>query len=396
MSLKNQEILKIPKLAMIVLGIYRNNFTESIALRRIYLIYSLIVHVFVFIFMTSMTFWVAMVLAEKDRSEELTEKLISNLAYLASIYVALIKVIFYETKSLQQMITTVENKEKEIQQSQEQEQLETYAAQARFCTKYNLFALATHIFIYGFAMYGNIATRIKIGRWNKLYNKTMEKPLIYEVYYPKMDPIRHETFIMLFSNLGVTIMIWLSFSTCMLLGFIVFVPSTAKALQNALRNMSHLKADLSALKVAAVQHQQFVRFVTDMNDSVKYLLLMEYITVSFNVALTAFTVLKEKSFLLQLGILLYSGSIVAYVLILGWSCSEIKFQSMEIASAVYESPWYQHSKEAKSILFIIMVRAQRPLIVTKGPFGEMSLESSVAVLKAAYTYVTIMLQKYRK
>ncbi|XP_060517150.1 odorant receptor 49b-like [Cylas formicarius] len=395
-SAKNQEILRIPKIAMIALGIYRKNFTNRIALRRVYVIYSIVVHVFAVIFTTSMSLWVATVFTEKNRSKELTDRLLSNSAYLVSIYVALIKVLFYESKNLQQTITTVENKEKEIQNSGDQEQLETYTEQIRFYKKFNIFALITHIFVYGFALFENMLTRFKIGRRNKLYNNTLEKPLIYEVYYFNMDPIKYQTCIMLYSDLGVTVMIWLSFCTCMLLGFIIFVPSMAKALQKTLKTMPHLKTDLNALKVAAAQHQQLVRFVENLNDSVKYLVLLEYITVSFNVALTAFTILKEESFIMRLGILSYSSSIVVYVLVLGWSCSEIKVQSTQIASAIYDSPWYEHSKEAKSILFIMMVRAQRPLIVTKGPFGQMSLESSLAVLKAAYSYVTIMLQNYHK
>lgn len=52
---------------------------------------------------------------------------------------------------------------------------------------------------------------------------------------------------------------------------------------------------------------------------------------------------------------------------------------MGIADSVYESQWYDQNKEIKSLLYVMLMRAQRPALMTVGPFSPMTNETSLLV-----------------
>nr|QNH68047.1 odorant receptor 23 [Apriona germarii] len=58
--------------------------------------------------------------------------------------------------------------------------------------------------------------------------------------------------------------------------------------------------------------------------------------------------------------------------------------------------WYEYNKSINTSIQIMMIRSQKPLSITVGPFGEVSLEMAVKIIKAAYTYVMFMKQVYEE
>lgn len=52
---------------------------------------------------------------------------------------------------------------------------------------------------------------------------------------------------------------------------------------------------------------------------------------------------------------------------------------MKIADALYQSRWYDCGQNTKKIVQIMMMRAQRPLTISVGPFYVMSTETALVV-----------------
>lgn len=48
--------------------------------------------------------------------------------------------------------------------------------------------------------------------------------------------------------------------------------------------------------------------------------------------------------------------------------------------AIWESNWHEQSPQIKSMMLLVMRRAQKPLCYTIGGFGVMSLQSVIAVI----------------
>ncbi|XP_060530150.1 odorant receptor 30a-like [Cylas formicarius] len=390
----NREILNFPKCVMIIFGVWRNHLTSNSILQKFYVFYSVFIHIYMLVFISSMFTWIAVALTGVNNSAEKNDKIGLNITYLITMLTVMLKVVLCQTKNIRRTIAFVQEEEKKIIASKDPEILHTHLEQVRFCTSVNITLFVCHLVLFVFAVIENVVTRLSIERHNNIYNETLIKPVIYELYYHSMDPIKYETILVLFDDIGGTIVISLSVSTNIILSCVIFVSSMLKVLQIKLKKMI-IQTDniMRDLKQLTKEHQRVISFVADLNESIKYLILIEYTTISLNIALVTLRFIKEKSYLMRIGRSFYCGFLVIYILALGWSSNEIKMQSVAIGDAIYESSWYEHNRKAQEMLLVLMMRTQRPLTMTKGPFDEMTLQSSLMVLKAAYTYVTIMIQK---
>ncbi|XP_060530144.1 odorant receptor 49b-like isoform X3 [Cylas formicarius] len=389
--LKDRTILKVPKFGMVAFGIWRIKLPYSLNVRTMYFLYSAFVHCYVLLLIISMILWVVHTFKQENRSDEINNKLITNSFYIVGIVVVLIKAIFCEKKSIQQTISFVEEKEKALIIAKNTEIFKTHFKQTRLYETVNALLVIFHLGLLAFMLWDNSIARSEVDRWNKIHNTSSRLPVIYELYIPKMNPAKHEMLIVFLGYFGGVLIILLSTCTLIIMGLILFIPTLEIALQIELRKPHSTDYEMKNL---VRQHRQLIWFVENLNNSVKYMILLEYITISINAALSAFQILKTDSFLERFGILCYFSYFISYVFVLGYSANEVRKQSEAIAYAIYESPWYDQSQKVKTALLIMMARAQKPLLITRGPFGEMSIQSSLTVLKATYTYVTLMTQKY--
>ncbi|XP_076263887.1 odorant receptor 49b-like [Rhynchophorus ferrugineus] len=78
------------------------------------------------------------------------------------------------------------------------------------------------------------------------------------------------------------------------------------------------------------------------------------------------------------------------IFVMAWNTNEIKIKSVGISDAIFESDWYLMDKEGQQLTHMVMMRSQRPLAITIGPFGPMTTQSAFLMLKAAYSYISIM------
>ncbi|XP_066154580.1 odorant receptor Or2-like [Euwallacea fornicatus] len=154
-------------------------------------------------------------------------------------------------------------------------------------------------------------------------------------------------------------------------------------------NERNVQEKIDILKELIREHQYIINFIKFLNASTKYILMIEYILSSMDIASVSANLIKmEASELMWLTCFLLL--LVLQISLLAWICNEIKVQSEEIGNALYQSRWYLLNKEALVLTQFVITRAKVPLVLSIGPFSAMTNGSALTVFKAAYSYVSIM------
>nr|AUF73032.1 odorant receptor [Anoplophora chinensis] len=150
------------------------------------------------------------------------------------------------------------------------------------------------------------------------------------------------------------------------------------------------------IRIYVKEHIDIMRNCRFLNDTMKYAMLLEFLITSGELSMFIFIVIMTSSPNSKM----FSGAcivnLLVKILILCWHADQIREESIGIADAVYELPWLEYDKSDVTSLQIIMMRSQKPLTLTIGPFGTMTLELAVKIFKATYTYVTFMQNVYGK
>ncbi|XP_060518619.1 odorant receptor Or2-like isoform X2 [Cylas formicarius] len=149
------------------------------------------------------------------------------------------------------------------------------------------------------------------------------------------------------------------------------------------------------LKCLVSDHCSVIRYVKNLNDSVKYPILLEYILNSMSVAAVSVEVIMEEHNNLMFRPAFYLCLLVVQVFTMGLISNEVIIQSIMLTDALYESPWYDQNKYIQKLLLTVIIRCQRPLVLTIGPFQPMTLGSALAICKASYSYVSLMIRNYQ-
>nr|WJJ63332.1 odorant receptor 32 [Pachyrhinus yasumatsui] len=155
-------------------------------------------------------------------------------------------------------------------------------------------------------------------------------------------------------------------------------------------NEEQMDKNVMALKRFIKEHQYIIEFTKKINKKCKNIVMMEYILSSFDAASVTISITRmELSEMLWLCAFLVL--LVIQIFCLAWSCNEVNLESQAVADAAFESRWRLLNKEGKQVTQIMIQQAQqRPLMMTIGPFGPMTMQSFLTIWKAAYSYLSIM------
>nr|XP_023021046.1 odorant receptor 30a-like [Leptinotarsa decemlineata] len=220
----------------------------------------------------------------------------------------------------------------------------------------------------------NYISYLQFEKTHILTNTTESKPLPYVSWFPFDSD---EYYFVAFGMDSVAAFMGSTYNCLVQLFFIAimtFVIGRLRILQEHFRNFDEIDEFgkniggesgtdrnedhdvLRNLKRLILEHMEIIGCVKKLDDSTKYLLLLEFLMNSFQIA----------SLLVQL------------------------LTSLELSNALYESRWYEHSVAVKKCIHLMMLRSQRPLTLQIGPFYPMTMSTALSTVKAGYSYVTIL------
>nr|QKN21364.1 odorant receptor [Bactrocera dorsalis] len=64
--------------------------------------------------------------------------------------------------------------------------------------------------------------------------------------------------------------------------------------------------------------------------------------------------------------------------------------SLEVANAVYDTPWYRGNLEMRKCVITMIARCQKPLQMTAGGIYPMTMETFQAILRVSYSYFSLL------
>ncbi|XP_030746024.1 uncharacterized protein LOC115874870 [Sitophilus oryzae] len=147
-----------------------------------------------------------------------------------------------------------------------------------------------------------------------------------------------------------------------------------------------------SIKLLIIKYQQVIRCVQEFNNCFQDILLLDYSVISLQLA----TILID----------LYQGKQMAFnsfffvlislqLFLMSWNANEIiEESSTGLLNALYESNWYtQKNKATKSLILMTMMRTSRPLSISIGPFGKLTMNAAISRMKLAYSVLSLLSSK---
>ncbi|XP_060535689.1 odorant receptor 45b-like [Cylas formicarius] len=388
-KIRKQEFLNFPKFCMILAGIWRMALpTRNTALKKCYLFYSGFVQVFFLSMLCSMCVQFVLVTVDQNGTKD-SEKWFKQLSDIIILAVAEFSAVLCQGNKLMEIISYILEEERQILQTGDRETLNFYEKQAKFCRRSNLVLFVLTTGTGSCMILENVQRRFEIEKFNKDHNETVEVQFPFELYYYKLDKAKHGLSVQLVNDISVVINIFIIIATKLIfLSSIMFVPSVLTKLQIKFKKMSTCDEDMA--RVLVYEHQKVIRFVANLNESIKYMVMLEYLMNSLNVAAVSIQLIRMQGEMVA-SPMCYLGFLFIQTFVFGWSANEIQMKSLALANAIYTSSWYEQKEKIKRILLLMIVRGQKPLMLTIGPFDAMTTQSALKVMKASYSYISLMI-----
>nr|QXE93188.1 odorant receptor 7 [Eucryptorrhynchus scrobiculatus] len=375
----NKSIYKISKYFMIIVGLWKIRLNISPTLKIIYSAYSCILQIMYFIFNLSLIIRAVQIVLKNTGDENK----FGAISLAAVIWFINFRVLIYLIYGIPKMFISVIEQENDIFNSGNQEILTMYRKQCKFYTIISIYitlntALATCAFVA-----------------SHVINYSPDKNFMFELWFPfEIEPHVYAVYKFLMSQWGI---LFNSAVQCGMQSLIIFITSQFDILQINIRNVFTFERGKNvhcAVKKYIQKHQFLIKFVEDLNNSINSIILLEFLLDSVNLAAALLQIITAQSIIEITFSLVYFVLLLSQLFILAWSANEIYTQSFNVSNAIYESNWMDQSEPIKKTMLIMLMRAQKPLALTIGPFRPMNMEAGLMTVKGAYTYAGVMRQKY--
>ncbi|CAG9817714.1 unnamed protein product [Phaedon cochleariae] len=128
------------------------------------------------------------------------------------------------------------------------------------------------------------------------------------------------------------------------------------------------------------------RFVEEIDSSLKWYFLVEVLVKSYHITLSLINVInatrEDIYFYFTFLIVLLSQVFMYY-----YNANELSIASTHLSVRIFKSNWYDQSPEVVRSLSIMMMRVQRPLVLTIAGIRVIDIELFVSIIKAGYTFI---------
>uniref|UniRef100_A0A5H2X4G3 Odorant receptor n=1 Tax=Bactrocera latifrons TaxID=174628 RepID=A0A5H2X4G3_BACLA len=182
--------------------------------------------------------------------------------------------------------------------------------------------------------------------------------------------------------------------------FSMFGKAALQILQNNLRNLcdnmkSKTEEELfGILRKNIAYHARIARYVSDFNELVTYMVLIEFLLFSCVICSLLFCINITTSTAEKISIVMYIGTMLYVLFTYYWQANGVLEMSLLVSDAAYEMQWYNCSPHFKRTLLIFIARTQNPLQIRVGQMHPMTMEVFQSLLNNAYSYFTLLHNLY--
>nr|QNH68035.1 odorant receptor 8 [Apriona germarii] len=374
---------------MMISGFLPVALTESH--KRLYTMYRYILRTFIFFF----AFFLFGATPEFNASRDELFQFFNERIMFIIVYM---KIIMCMSKNLEKLIFEMIANETKISYSKNRKLTEIYRQTVRKSKIIQLSYIALVYICYVLLMLPNFVTYVQIKVAESKANSTVNIYLTKSYYcWVPIEEDKHYLFLLLLEN-GFSLLssnVYCSVQI-ILINLLLNMTLRLKVLGSNLKNMNNSgKRIVEKLITGYIEeHIDIIRNCEFLNDTLKYLMLLEFLLTTVQLSMLMFQGITTKDLNVKVFSAMYVLQLLVQLLILYWYAHQIRVESIAIADAVYEMPWYEYNRSTAITLRIMMMRSQKPLSLTLGSFGIMTLDTAVKIIKGSYTYVTFMQQTY--
>ncbi|KAJ8721822.1 hypothetical protein PYW08_004224 [Mythimna loreyi] len=151
----------------------------------------------------------------------------------------------------------------------------------------------------------------------------------------------------------------------------------------------------SRLHQSVVKHEAALKTVRMIQQFFSFPILAQFTVSVVIICVTAYQLAMEVSngnWVRSFSMGCYLLGMALQVFLYCYQGNQLTEESSEIAGAAYEAPWYKCSLRVRRSLLIVMVRTRRAVRLTAGGFTTLSLACFTSIIKASYTFFTVLQQ----
>ncbi|XP_049870356.1 odorant receptor 19a-like [Pectinophora gossypiella] len=144
------------------------------------------------------------------------------------------------------------------------------------------------------------------------------------------------------------------------------------------------------------QHQLLISCVQKFGRTYAYGFMTQLLSSMAAICVVMVQVSQDASSFKSVRLVTSLSFFVAMTLQLVLQCftaNELTIQAGRVANAVMESKWERMPVRLRRMLLLMMIRAQRPLVLSAAGFANMDNACFLAIMKAAYSYYAVLSQK---
>ncbi|XP_066247356.1 odorant receptor Or2-like [Euwallacea similis] len=179
-----------------------------------------------------------------------------------------------------------------------------------------------------------------------------------------------------------------------------------RKLDHFLRNFQDFKRKYQALnaiedeqmaaflffKHLIARHENIIQYVNTYNKNMAYTMVFDFIQSSIQIASVITQISGNKITLMLVGsITMFIITTMLRLSLYYYHANELLILSQKLSHSIWESNWPDETPKIKFMVLIFIMRVQKPLAFTIGPFSQMSIVSFISILKATYSYVMLIL-----
>ncbi|XP_049825839.1 odorant receptor 2a-like [Aethina tumida] len=138
--------------------------------------------------------------------------------------------------------------------------------------------------------------------------------------------------------------------------------------------------------IECVKHNEYIyKYVKEVEECLSIIIFAQFLTSTIVICMTCViltlvsTILTQKIIVLARGLFFYC-----------YYGTLLYQESNNVIDAIYSGEWYELDEKCKRALVVLMVRAQKPFLLSAGKFFTVSLETFTVVLRRAYSLFAVL------
>ncbi|XP_028901446.2 odorant receptor Or2-like [Zeugodacus cucurbitae] len=223
-----------------------------------------------------------------------------------------------------------------------------------------------------------------------------ERRLLVTVQYPFFDVLQTPFFeffflIQMVWLVPTSLLVYLSFTNIFLTS-LMFGELILKDLCLKLRNIrsENEMTMLKEFKDCIAYHNKIIDLCDDIEDLISMDAFFHVTSFGMMLCMLLFFLSMIDDLELIPAVLVMMGFDMYLIGFSYYYANNLATESLEVANAAYDTPWYRGNLEMRKCVLIMIARSQNPLQITAGGLYPLTMENFQAILRISYSYFSLL------